>query len=206
MPFPKVLLIRNIRRLLSPWININSPPTPKFFTSIKFLNQPSQIAHTSICLSTKCLFELLSKPGFLLHSIDEIHKQIRLPPDLINKKQYGTVGEHTTTICGVYSALPFQFSIVVSFPAVVLPNQSYEMIIGTSFLKEDGIKVCYSSHTFNLCGQALPLVYSCTGLPHSKPQFFNVVFWVSLFQSISKLGISTTRIPLAKFRNTEVSP
>ena len=63
--------------------------------------------------------------------------RLKLPSDLIHSKQYGTAGEHGTLSQGAYSAIPLQFGkIVVSYPAVVLPNQTYKMIIGTLFLKE----------------------------------------------------------------------
>ena len=74
---------------------------------------------------------------------------LELPPDLIHLKQYGTGGEHGTTSQGAYSAIPLQFGkIVVSFPAVVLPNQTYKMIIVTLFLREYGVQICHSSLQF----------------------------------------------------------
>lgn len=151
-------------------------------TKVLHLNQISQSAEADCTYLDMFVHELRVRAivdtgaPFCIVST-KFTNRLRLPPNLVHHKQYGTAGEHTTTSCGAYSALPFQFgSIVVSSPAVVLPNQSYKMIISTSFLKEYGVKICHSSHTFNICGQSLPLVYSRTGLPHSKPQFFNVVF------------------------------
>ena len=63
-------------------------------------------------------------------------KKLNILPDLDYAKEFGTAGQFSTTFQGVFSALLLQFGgIVVSAPAVVLPSTTYNMLIGTSFLK-----------------------------------------------------------------------
>ncbi|KAJ9057098.1 hypothetical protein DSO57_1025841 [Entomophthora muscae] len=58
-----------------------------------------------------------------------------LAPDIDHKKQYGTAGLGCTTAQGAYSALPLRFGLLaVSAPAIVLPNENYNILIGTSFM------------------------------------------------------------------------
>ena len=90
-------------------------------------------------------------------------KRLGVPPDIKHKKEYGTAGPHNTTSQGAYSALPLRFgSIAVTAPAVVLPNQNYDFLIGTSFLKTYGVQTCHANNTLSILGQQLPLSYSCS--------------------------------------------
>ncbi|KAJ9055085.1 hypothetical protein DSO57_1007840 [Entomophthora muscae] len=62
-------------------------------------------------------------------------QQMELAPDIDHKKSYGTDGLDCTTAQGAYSALPLRFgSLAVSAPAIVLPNENYNILIGTSFM------------------------------------------------------------------------
>ena len=97
-------------------------------------------------------------------------KRLGVPPDIEHKKEYGTAGPHNTTLQGAYLALPLRFgSIAVTAPAVVLPNQNYDFLIGTLFLKTYGVQTCHANNTLSILGQQLPLSYSC-GTP-DPPNF-----------------------------------
>ncbi|KAJ9089540.1 hypothetical protein DSO57_1011828 [Entomophthora muscae] len=62
-------------------------------------------------------------------------RQMGLAPDIDHKKQYGTAGLDCTTAQGAYSVLPLRFGfLVVSAPAIVLPNENYDILIGTLFM------------------------------------------------------------------------
>ena len=81
-------------------------------------------------------------------------KRKGVPPDIEHKKEYGTAGPHNTTLQGAYLALPLRFgSIAVTAPAVVLPNQNYDFLIGTSFLKTYGVQTCHVNNTLSILGQ-----------------------------------------------------
>ena len=82
-------------------------------------------------------------------------KRLGIPPDVKHCKEYGTAGPHSTKSQGAYSALPLCFgSIAVTAPAIVLPNQNYEFLLGTSFLKKYGVKICHSTDVFTILGQS----------------------------------------------------
>ncbi|KAJ9073298.1 hypothetical protein DSO57_1018013 [Entomophthora muscae] len=62
-------------------------------------------------------------------------------PDIDHNKQYGTAGLDCTTAQGAYSALPLRFgSLAFSSPAIVLPNENYNILIETSFMRQYGVK------------------------------------------------------------------
>ena len=63
-------------------------------------------------------------------------KRFDKSPDTIHSKQYGKAGPHATTSLGAYSAFLLQIgAIIISVPAVVLPNNNCTLLIGTSLPK-----------------------------------------------------------------------
>ncbi|KAJ9078768.1 hypothetical protein DSO57_1003232 [Entomophthora muscae] len=62
-------------------------------------------------------------------------QQMGLTPYIDCKKQYGTAGLDCTIAQRAYSTLPLRFgSLAVSAPAIVLPNENYDILIGTLFM------------------------------------------------------------------------
>ncbi|KAJ9073245.1 DNA damage-inducible protein 1 [Entomophthora muscae] len=65
----------------------------------------------------------------------QLMRQMGLAPDIDHKKQCGTAGLDCTTAQGAYDTLPLHFgSLAVSPSAIVLPNENYNILIGTSFM------------------------------------------------------------------------
>ena len=63
-------------------------------------------------------------------------KKLGIAPDIDFHKEFGTAGSQSTVTQGAYSALPLCFgSLAVSAPDIVLPNQHYDFLIGTLFMK-----------------------------------------------------------------------
>ena len=88
-------------------------------------------------------------------------KCLNKSPDIIHSKQYGTAGPHATTSLGAYSALLLQIgAIIISVPAVVLQNNNYTLLIGTSLLKNYGVDVCHKNNRFTILGHSVPLHYN----------------------------------------------
>ena len=62
----------------------------------------------------------------------QLAKNINMAHDLPYNKTYGTAGLNMTTTIGTYSFFPMRFGkFVVSAPEIVLPNESYNILIGT---------------------------------------------------------------------------
>ena len=62
-------------------------------------------------------------------------RRLKLAPNLNYDQVYGTAGPNSTKALGAYSALPLRFGkLLVTAPAVVLDNDSYDLLIGTQFL------------------------------------------------------------------------
>ncbi|KAJ9082848.1 DNA damage-inducible protein 1 [Entomophthora muscae] len=87
-------------------------------------------------------------------------KRLGLAPEIDHQKQYGTAGLTVTTAQGEYSALPLRFgSLAVLAPAIVLPNDNYDILIGTLFMKQYGVRTDLAADTFEILGQTIPLYY-----------------------------------------------
>ncbi|KAJ9082458.1 hypothetical protein DSO57_1004379 [Entomophthora muscae] len=64
-------------------------------------------------------------------------KKLKLLYDLKYHQLYGTSGLSMTHAIGTYSALPMQFGkLLLATPAVVLENESYNLLAGSQFLRE----------------------------------------------------------------------
>ena len=74
--------------------------------------------------------------------LSKLMKKLKLAPDLNYNQIYGTAGLTSTKAIGAYSALPMRFGkMLIAATAVVLENKSYDLLIGTEFLREyNGIK------------------------------------------------------------------
>ncbi|KAJ9062166.1 DNA damage-inducible protein 1 [Entomophthora muscae] len=87
--------------------------------------------------------------------------QMGLAPDIDHRKQYGTAGLDCTTTQGVYSTLPLRFgSLVVSAPAILLPNKNYGILIGTLFTQQYRVKTDLENDVIKILGQSVPLYYN----------------------------------------------
>ena len=87
-------------------------------------------------------------------------KRLGMAPDIAYQKEFGTAGLQPTTSQGVYSALPLRFgSLSVLAPAIVLPNQHYNFLIGTAFIKQSNITICHKESSFTILNQHIPLIY-----------------------------------------------
>ena len=89
----------------------------------------------------------------------QLAKRIKMAPDLPYNKTYGTAGLNLTTAVGAYSSLPMRFGkFVVSAPAIILPNKSYNILIGTQFLKEFKAVINYKEKYLSLLTYQVPLI------------------------------------------------
>ncbi|KAJ9053707.1 DNA damage-inducible protein 1 [Entomophthora muscae] len=90
-------------------------------------------------------------------------RQMWLAPDIDHKKSYGTAGLDCTIAQGAYSVLLLRFgSLAVSAPAIVLPNENYDILIGTLFMRQYGVKTDLENNILKILGQAILLYYNQT--------------------------------------------
>ena len=74
---------------------------------------------------------------------------IKLEPEAGYNQTYGTAGLNMTQALKTYSALSLKLSkFNVQTPATVLPKNSYDMLIGTSFLKDWKFKLDFKLMSF----------------------------------------------------------
>lgn len=64
-------------------------------------------------------------------------RRLKLAPNLNFNQVYGTAGTAFNQALGAYYALLLRFGkLLFTAPAVVLEKKSYDMLIGTQFLRE----------------------------------------------------------------------
>ena len=74
----------------------------------------------------------------------KLMKKLRLVPDIVHSQSYGMAGPEKTTSLGAYYALPLRFgNIQMSALVIVLPNKSYNLLLGTAFFRKFKTKINY---------------------------------------------------------------
>ncbi|KAJ9052466.1 DNA damage-inducible protein 1 [Entomophthora muscae] len=87
-------------------------------------------------------------------------KKLKLAPDLNYHQSYGTAGLSMTCAIGAYSALPMQFGkLLLAAPAVVLENESYNLLVGTQFLREYNGIINLKDGYLSILGYKVPLIF-----------------------------------------------
>lgn len=88
-------------------------------------------------------------------------KRLKLAPDLDYQQEFGTAGPNTTRAKGAYSSLPLKFGrLIVTAPAIVLDNNSYDILIGTSFMHKYGTIMDHAAGIFKILGHSIPMYYN----------------------------------------------
>ena len=87
-------------------------------------------------------------------------KILGIAPDIALQKEFGTAGLQPTVSQGAYSAPPLRFgSILVLAPAIVLPNQNYNFLISTAFMKKFDIILSHKECSFAILDQQITSIY-----------------------------------------------
>ena len=87
-------------------------------------------------------------------------KKLKLAPELTYYKTYGTDGLATTHVIGAYSSLPLWFGkLLLLSLAVVLENDSYDLLIGTQFLREYNGIINLKDGFVSLLNYSMPLIF-----------------------------------------------
>ena len=91
--------------------------------------------------------------------LSKLMNKLKLAPDLNYNQIYGTAGLISTKAIGAYSALPMRFrKMLIAAPAVVLENDSYNLLIGTQFLREYNGIINLKEGYLSLLSYDVPLV------------------------------------------------
>ncbi|KAJ9088182.1 hypothetical protein DSO57_1025735 [Entomophthora muscae] len=91
-------------------------------------------------------------------------KKLKLAPDLDYEEDFGTAGPNKTKALGAYSSLLLWFGkLVVTAPAIVLQNNSYDILIGMSFMATYSTIINHKDSTFSTLGHSVPVFYHGDG-------------------------------------------
>ncbi|KAJ9078420.1 hypothetical protein DSO57_1006832 [Entomophthora muscae] len=87
-------------------------------------------------------------------------KKLKLDPDLNYHQSYGMAGLSMTCAIGAYSALPMWFGkLLLAAPAVVLKNESFDLSVGTQFLREYNGIINLKDGYLSIMGYKVPLIF-----------------------------------------------
>ncbi|KAJ9079453.1 hypothetical protein DSO57_1035228 [Entomophthora muscae] len=87
-------------------------------------------------------------------------KKLKLAPDLNYHQSYGMARLSMTCAIGAYSALPMRFGkLFLAAPAVVLENESYDLLVGTQFLREYNGIINLKDGYLSILGYEVPLIF-----------------------------------------------
>ena len=90
----------------------------------------------------------------------KLMKKLKLAPDLAYTQSYGMAGLSTTRAIGAYFALPLRVGkFLLAAPAVVLENKTYDLLIGTQFLREYSGIINLRDRFLLLLSYTMPLVF-----------------------------------------------
>ncbi|KAJ9054751.1 hypothetical protein DSO57_1010838 [Entomophthora muscae] len=107
-------------------------------------------------------------------------KKLKLAPDLDYNEEFGTAGLDKTKALGAYSSLPLWFGkLVVTTPAIVLCNKSYDILIGTSFMTTYRAIINHQDSTFSILCHLIPMFYHDDrprDLPTKKIHYINMEY------------------------------
>ncbi|KAJ9053142.1 hypothetical protein DSO57_1027239 [Entomophthora muscae] len=117
-------------------------------------------------------------PGNIVST--RIVKKLKLAPDLDYNEEFGTAGPNKTKALGAYLSLQLCFGkLVVTAPAIVLHNKSYNILIGKSFMATYGTIINHQESTFSILGHLVPMCYHGDGLkdlPTEKIHYINMKY------------------------------
>ncbi|KAJ9084038.1 hypothetical protein DSO57_1028242 [Entomophthora muscae] len=87
-------------------------------------------------------------------------KKLKLTPNLNYHQLYGTTGLSMTCTIGAYSALPMWFGkLLLAAPAVILENESYNLLVGTQFLRKYNGIINLKDDYLSFLGYKVPLIF-----------------------------------------------
>ncbi|KAJ9081607.1 hypothetical protein DSO57_1012934 [Entomophthora muscae] len=87
-------------------------------------------------------------------------KRLGFLPDISYAESFFTAGVESIKSNGAYSSVPLRFGeLVETYPAVVLESESYDMLIGTDFLRTYQTEISHLYGHFSILGYTVPLLF-----------------------------------------------
>ncbi|KAJ9068964.1 hypothetical protein DSO57_1023297 [Entomophthora muscae] len=81
-------------------------------------------------------------------------------PDISYTESFFTAGVESIKSNGAYSSVPLRFGeLAVTYPAVVVESESYDMLIGTDFLRTYQTEISHLHGHFSILGYTIPLIF-----------------------------------------------
>ena len=118
-------------------------------STVNLFNTGTKCTYIHIIVNHKKVIAILDTgaPENILST--KLMNSIKLAPDVDYKKSFGTAGPNVTRAVGAYSALTLRFGkTILQSPAIVLKNNNYDILIGTSFMRQWNCKIDLGKNLF----------------------------------------------------------
>ena len=160
LSIPLDILAKSMPDLASK-INESLTVTPTNIHHLSKLNNKIECTYVDILVNNYPVRAIVDSGAPINIISTKLVSKIGLKPDLEYSHEYGTAGTHSVMSKGAYSSLPLTFgNLSISAPAIVTPNSTCDILIGTAFMKEFGVKLFHETDTFEILNHKLPLLYS----------------------------------------------
>jgi len=125
-------------------------------------------------------------------------KKLKLAHNLNYHQLYGIAGLSMTRAIGAYSALPMQFGkLLLAVPAVVLENESYNLLVGTQFLREYNEIIDLKDGYLSILGYEVTLIFEePVKAPGKRLKIFALEYPTSVFTLKYCIHSSNMKCPL----------
>ncbi|KAJ9065331.1 DNA damage-inducible protein 1 [Entomophthora muscae] len=87
-------------------------------------------------------------------------RRLEFLPDISYAESFFTAGVECINSNGAYSSVPLRFGeLAATYPAVVLESESYDILIGTDFLRTYQTEISHLHGHFFILGYTVPLLF-----------------------------------------------
>ena len=130
-------------------------------STVNLFNTGTECTYIHITVNHKKVIAILDTGAPENIVSTKLMNSIKLAPDVDYKKSFGTAGPNVTWAVGAYSALTLRFGkTILQSPAIVLNNNNYDILIGTSFMRRWNCKIILGKNLFFINGEEIPIFYS----------------------------------------------
>ena len=135
LSIPLDILAKSMPDLASK-INESLTVTPTNIHHLSKLNNKIECTYVDILFNKYPVCAIVDSGAPINKISTKLVSKIGLKPDLEYTCEYRTAGTHSVLSKGAYSSSPLTFgNLSISAPAVVIPNSTYDILIGTAFIE-----------------------------------------------------------------------
>ena len=126
-------------------------------SAVNLFNTGTKCTYIHITVKYKKVIAILDTGASENIVSTKLMNSIKLAPDVDYKKSLGTAGPNVTRAVGAYSALTLRFGkTILQSPAIVLNNNNYYILIGTSLMRQWNCKIYLAKNLLFIHVEEIP--------------------------------------------------